>query len=209
MSNTTFNGPVRSKDGFLEWDGNAWVPVSGGGGDVGITFGGIWGGPTWDGSTPLQLNTTASGVTPGTYVNPTLTVNAEGRVTNAVNGTAPSIAGGMKTFASTIVVVNGNGTSFETIPAGAFPINIWVRLNNLYTGSMSIALGTTLLADFNASFIGAVPFYSSVIGINTSDFYPYQFPTSPTTSAQPINISDAYGSSGTTTIRVFVDYVIV
>jgi hypothetical protein len=29
MANTTFNGPVRSENGFQEWDGSAWVPVSG------------------------------------------------------------------------------------------------------------------------------------------------------------------------------------
>ena len=32
MANTTFNGPVRSENGFQEWDGSAWVPVGGGGG---------------------------------------------------------------------------------------------------------------------------------------------------------------------------------
>jgi hypothetical protein len=32
MANTTFKGPVRSQNGFLEWDGSAWVPVGGGGG---------------------------------------------------------------------------------------------------------------------------------------------------------------------------------
>ena len=32
MANTTFKGPVRSQNGFLEWNGTAWVPVQGGGG---------------------------------------------------------------------------------------------------------------------------------------------------------------------------------
>lgn len=32
MANTTFKGPVRSQNGFQEWDGSAWVPVGGGGG---------------------------------------------------------------------------------------------------------------------------------------------------------------------------------
>jgi hypothetical protein len=32
MANTTFKGPVRSENGFQEWDGSAWVPVAGGGG---------------------------------------------------------------------------------------------------------------------------------------------------------------------------------
>ncbi len=31
MANTTFKGPVRSQNGFLEWNGSAWVPVGGGG----------------------------------------------------------------------------------------------------------------------------------------------------------------------------------
>ena len=34
MANTTFSGPVRSQNGFQEWDGSAWVPVGGGGGNV-------------------------------------------------------------------------------------------------------------------------------------------------------------------------------
>lgn len=32
MANSTFSGPVRSQNGFQEWDGSAWVPVGGGGG---------------------------------------------------------------------------------------------------------------------------------------------------------------------------------
>jgi len=35
MANTTFKGPVRSENGFLEWNGSAWVPVQGGGGGGG------------------------------------------------------------------------------------------------------------------------------------------------------------------------------
>jgi hypothetical protein len=35
MANTTFKGPVRSQNGFQEWDGSAWVPVAGGGGGGG------------------------------------------------------------------------------------------------------------------------------------------------------------------------------
>lgn len=30
MANTTFNGPVRSENGFEEWNGSAWVPIGGG-----------------------------------------------------------------------------------------------------------------------------------------------------------------------------------
>lgn len=36
MANTTFNGPVRSQNGFQEWNGSAWVPVAGGGGNVSV-----------------------------------------------------------------------------------------------------------------------------------------------------------------------------
>jgi len=32
MANTTFSGPVRSQNGFQEWDGTEWVPIGGGGG---------------------------------------------------------------------------------------------------------------------------------------------------------------------------------
>ena len=34
MANSTFSGPVRSQNGFLEWDGTDWVPISGGGGSA-------------------------------------------------------------------------------------------------------------------------------------------------------------------------------
>lgn len=36
MANTTFKGPVRSQNGFQEWNGSAWVPVAGGGGGSAI-----------------------------------------------------------------------------------------------------------------------------------------------------------------------------
>lgn len=36
MANTTFKGPVRSQNGFQEWNGSAWVPVAGGGGGATI-----------------------------------------------------------------------------------------------------------------------------------------------------------------------------
>ena len=32
MASSTFSGPVRSQNGFQEWNGTAWVPVAGGGG---------------------------------------------------------------------------------------------------------------------------------------------------------------------------------
>jgi len=32
MGITTFSGPVRSDNGFQEWNGSEWVPVAGGGG---------------------------------------------------------------------------------------------------------------------------------------------------------------------------------
>lgn len=38
MASTTFNGPVRSQNGFLEWNGSAWVPVGGGGGGSTLVY---------------------------------------------------------------------------------------------------------------------------------------------------------------------------
>ncbi len=52
---------------------------------TGITGGNLTGDVTTSGTTATQL--AASGVTPGTYVNPTLVVDAKGRVTSATNGT--------------------------------------------------------------------------------------------------------------------------
>jgi hypothetical protein len=38
MANTTFSGPVRSQNGFQEWNGTAWVPVAGGGGSTTLVY---------------------------------------------------------------------------------------------------------------------------------------------------------------------------
>jgi hypothetical protein len=52
---------------------------------TGITGGNLTGDVTTSGGTATQLAT--SGVTPGTYVNPTVIVDAKGRITSATNGT--------------------------------------------------------------------------------------------------------------------------
>ena len=90
MSNTTFNGPVRSADGFLEKDPETgeWVPVSGGGGVQPLTFSEYLGGGVWDGSAPVVVTMPITGVTPGSYTNATITVNSKGYITAIGNGDA-------------------------------------------------------------------------------------------------------------------------
>lgn len=39
MANTTFKGPVRSQNGFQEWDGTSWVPVGGGASAIIVPYG--------------------------------------------------------------------------------------------------------------------------------------------------------------------------
>jgi hypothetical protein len=58
---------------------------------TGITGGNLTGDVTTSGSTATQL--AASGVTPGTYSNPTISVDAKGRVVAAANGSAATSGG--------------------------------------------------------------------------------------------------------------------
>lgn len=59
---------------------------------TGITGGDLTGDVSTAGSTATQL--APSGVTPGTYVNPTIIVDTKGRITSATNGTGSSGGGG-------------------------------------------------------------------------------------------------------------------
>ena len=114
MANSTFSGPVRSENGFLEKDeaGN-WVPVSGGGGGGGggeplavllkiqtFRFDAVPALPIvnfgqdlyeYDGTESSTVTVKPNSVVPGTYSNPVVSIQYEtGLITAAAEGVAPS-----------------------------------------------------------------------------------------------------------------------
>lgn len=114
MANSTFSGPVRSENGFLEKDeaGN-WVPVSGGGGGGGgeplavplrfatnswdtvpaLPIINIFGQDLYeyDGTVSSTVTVKPNSVVPGTYSNPVVSIQFEtGFITAAAEGVAPS-----------------------------------------------------------------------------------------------------------------------
>lgn len=221
MSNSTFSGPVRSTDGFLEKDeaGN-WVPVSGGGGGgPAITFGGMFGGSSWDGSTPIEVAIQPSGVVAGVYDNPTITIDAEGRITNAVNGTLPAAPNGVKIFL-TNSYANGGETSIsfsQQLPANARVVDIAIKADsplNYPTGysSSTLSIGATEVGyyDFYNAYgeVGGNVFLNGNPGINSSNYYAgYTYPDG--SSAVPLGITlsnlNGLGNGGLDLIIQYID----
>ena len=123
------NGMVRyntSTVGFEGYSAGAWGPIGGGGTVSSITAGTGLSGGTITTSGTIAIN--ATGVTAGTYTYPTLSINAQGQVTSAANGTAPitsitGTAGAITATGSPAVTLNLAAAldfSGKTISAGAF-----------------------------------------------------------------------------------------
>jgi len=160
MANSTFSGPVRSENGFLEKDeaGN-WVPVSGGGGGGGeplavplrfytyafdavpaLPIINIGGQDLYEyyGTESSTITVKPSGVVPGTYSNPVVSIQYEtGLITAAAEGVAPSPGPSLAPvvgYASVSTVLNGsNGTVVldpDGLPSGAMVTGIYVRLGS-------------------------------------------------------------------------------
>lgn len=218
MSNSTFSGPVRATDGFLEKDeaGN-WVPVSGGGGGPAITFGGMFGGSSWDGSTPLEVAIQPSGVVAGVYDNPTITVNAEGRITNAVNGTLPAAPNGVK-ISLTNSYANGGETSIsfnQQLPANARVVDIAIKAqaptNYPAFSESTLRIGgvDVLYVDFNSAYgeVGGNAFFNGNPGVASSSYYAgYTYPDG--SSAVPLGITLSNSSGlGNGSVDLIIQYI--
>ena len=160
MANSTFSGPVRSENGFLEKDeaGN-WVPVSGGGGGGGgeplavplrfptyafdstpaLPIINIFGQDLYeyDGTESSTITKKSSGVVPGTYSNPVVSIEYEtGFITAAAEGVAPSpgpstapVAG----YASVSTVLNDYGGTVvidpDGLPSNSMVVGVYVQSN--------------------------------------------------------------------------------
>jgi hypothetical protein len=194
MANSTFSGPVRSENGFLEKDeaGN-WVPVSGGGGGGGpaealavplrfptATFDSTPALPIinifgqnlyeYDGTVSSTVTAiTGASAAPGTYSNPVVSIGyTNGFITAAAEGVAPSpgpSTAPVVGYASVSTVLNAyNGT--VTLAADGLP-----------SGAMVVGV----YVQSNTGINGGDNYVDFTFSTNTNDivstYLPYYYPS--------------------------------
>jgi hypothetical protein len=142
------NGMVRYNSttaGFEGYSGGAWGPIGGGGTVSSITAGtGLSGGTI---TTSGTISIASTGVTAGSYTNPSITVNAQGQLTSVASGTAPvtSITGttnAISVSGTTAVTINLSPSlefSGKTITNGSYT---GATINSSTIGASSPAAGT-------------------------------------------------------------------
>ena len=143
MGITTFSGPVRSDNGFQEWNGSEWVPVAGGGGgggNVSIVPLPI---PASGTNTVTLPTPTQAGQVYFTF--PTLDINSgpEGESVLAIEPSAP----GRGIVVAGMVIANGvapndffDGPTFGTLnyPSASVPLDSLWNAQLFYMGLINV-----------------------------------------------------------------------
>jgi len=141
MANTTFKGPVRSQNGFQEWDGSAWVPIGGGGGSAVLA------------ESDGQI-VTLPFTTPGQIISVTNKAGSVGTYTLAIapipGVTIYAVDGGLFSYSGTF---NGIGTSFP-LPVSLDATSTFFQV--CYKGNYT--LGTDVVASFIIFGMGQLDF---------------------------------------------------
>lgn len=125
MANSTFSGPVRSQNGFQEWNGTAWVPVAGGGGMPVVVL-----------TENNAYGTFSGGVTGGAVNLPKLEVGQSLRVV----GDAASAWGNTNNFVWKVVPYVNPNSDFAyiepNVSATKLPDPYYMQMQSFYTSSL-------------------------------------------------------------------------